>query len=343
MAEVSLYEQDVLRAASQDLPWHLLDGKNVLVTGATGLIGGAVADVLMAAPTSCRVFASGRNQQRAEKRFARYTQSARFRFLPMDLTQPLEGDTDFHFVIDAAGGAAPRLYKEDPVGVMRSNLNGVDHLFQYGVRHALQRFLYVSSGEVYGEGDGRPFTEDYSGYVNPLEVRSCYPSAKRATETLCACYGAQHHVEVVIARPSHVYGPGFTESDNRVYAQFIRNVEHGEDIVLKSKGEAFRSWTYVVDCATALLHILLLGKDGEAYNVADEQSNITIRQLAELTAGMAGRQVVFDIPDDATHGVTTPITKAVFDTRRLQSLGWQPLWHIEEGLRHTVDQRCCFF
>lgn len=83
MAEVSLYEQDVLRAASQDLPWHLLDGKNVLVTGATGLIGGAVADVLMAAPTSCRVFASGRNQQRAEKRFARYTQSARFRFLPM--------------------------------------------------------------------------------------------------------------------------------------------------------------------------------------------------------------------------------------------------------------------
>lgn len=148
MAEVSLYEQDLLRAASQDLPWQLLDGKNVLVTGATGLIGGAVADVLMAAPTSCRVFASGRNQQRAEKRFARYAQSDRFRFLPMDLTQPLEGDTDFHFVIDAAGGAAPRLYKEDPVGVMRSNLNGVDHLFQYGVRHALQRFLYVSSGEV---------------------------------------------------------------------------------------------------------------------------------------------------------------------------------------------------
>ena len=194
MAEVRLYEQDVLRAASQDLPWQLLDGKNVLVTGATGLIGGAVADVLMAASTSCRVFVSGRNQQRAEKRFARYAQSDRFRFLPMDLTQPLEGDTDFHFVIDAAGGAAPRLYKEDPVGVMRSNLNGVDHLFQYGVRHALQRFLYVSSGEVYGEGDGRPFTEDYSGYVNPLEVRSCYPSAKRATETLCACYGAQHHV-----------------------------------------------------------------------------------------------------------------------------------------------------
>ena len=90
MAEVSLYEQDLLRAASQDLPWHLLDGKNVLVTGATGLIGGAVADVLMAAPTSCRVFASGRNQQRAEKRFARYAQSDRFRFLPMDLTQPLE-------------------------------------------------------------------------------------------------------------------------------------------------------------------------------------------------------------------------------------------------------------
>lgn len=332
------YDKDIQAAASLPLPWHQLDGKSILITGATGLIGGATADLLMAAGCSCRVFAAGRNKERANKRFARHASSGRFRFIPMDITQPLDCATDFDYIIDAAGGAAPRLYKEDPVGVMRSNLNGVDNLFQYGIRHGLRRFVYVSSGEIYGEGDGRPFAEEgYSGYVNPLEVRSCYPSAKRAAETLCVCYGEQHSVSVSIARPSHVYGPGFTESDNRVYAQFVRNVERGEDIVLKSKGEAYRSWTYVVDCAAALLYILLEGKDGEAYNIADEKSNITIRELAELTAKAAGRKVVFDIPDDSTHGVTTPITKAIFDTTRLQALGWKPLWHIGEGLKHTIE------
>lgn len=335
---MTAYDKDIHTAASLPLPWHSLDGKSILITGATGLIGGATADLLMAADSSCRVFATGRNKERAAKRFARYASSARFHFIPMDITQPLDCDFDFDYIIDAAGGAAPRLYKEDPVGVMRSNLNGVDNLFQYGIRHELRRFVYVSSGEIYGEGDGRAFSEEsYSGYVNPLEVRSCYPSAKRAAETLCVCYGAQHGISVSIARPSHVYGPGFTESDNRVYAQFVRNVERGEDIVLKSKGEAYRSWTYVVDCAAALLYILLKGKDGEAYNIADEKSNITIHELAELTAQAAGRKVVFDIPDDATHGVTTPITRAIFDTTRLQSLGWKPLWHIGEGLTHTIE------
>lgn len=337
MVEMTTYRKDIQTAAALPLPWHLLDGKSVLVTGATGLIGGATVDVLMAADTTCHIYASGRNQERAEKRFAAHHDSDRFHFVKMDLTKPLTGDTVFDYVIDAAGGAAPRLYKEDPVGVMRSNLNGVDNLFQYGIRHGLRRLVYVSSGEVYGEGDGRAFTEDYSGFVNPTEVRSCYPSAKRAAETLCVCYGAQYDIGVAIARPSHVYGPGFTESDNRVYAQFIRNVERGEDIVLKSKGEAFRSWTYVVDCATALLYILFNGKDGKAYNIADEKSNISIRELAELTAQAAGRKVVFDIPDDSAHGVTTPITQAIFDTTRLQQLGWKPLWHIKEGLVHTIE------
>lgn len=331
------YASDIRRAAQTALPWHTLEGKSVLVTGATGLIGGAVVDLLMACGARCTVYAAGRDTQRAERRFAAYATDSRLRLVKMDVTQPIEGDATFDYIIDAAGGAAPRLYKEDPVGVMMSNLAGVDNLLSYGVRHGLRRFVYVSSGEVYGEGDGRAFTEDYSGYVDPMQVRSCYPSAKRAAETLAVCHGAQHGVEVVVARPSHVYGPGFTPTDNRVYAQFIRNVLQGDDIVLKSKGEAYRSWTYVADCATALLSILMKGENGKAYNIADEDSNITIRELADLTASIAGRKVVMQIPDDAQQGVTTPITKAVFSTARLQSLDWQAQWHIAEGLRHTID------
>lgn len=323
--------------ATFSLPWHELSGKNILVLGATGLIGGCLVDLLMAhTPIDYHVFAAGRNLERANKRFAAYLGSEHYHFIHFDVTEPIESNVCFDYIVDAAGGASPQLYTSDPVGVMKSNLWGIDNLLTFGLSHGLSKLVYVSSGEVYGEGDGRVFDEDYSGYVNPMKVRSCYPSAKRATETLCVCYAHQFGIDVSIARPCHVYGPYFTESDNRVYAQFVRNVLQGEDIVLKSKGEAFRSWIYVVDCAMALLFILLKGKSGEAYNIAHEESNVSIRTLAETVASLSGKQVVFDIPDDAEHGNTTPITKAVFSTKKLEQLGWHPMTSLRQGLQHTI-------
>ena len=188
------------------------------------------------------------------------------------------------------------------------------------------------------EGDGSEFSETSSGYVDCASVRACYPSSKRAAETLCMAYGAEYGADVVIARLSHTYGPGFTESDNRVYAQFIRNVLRGEDIVLKSRGEAFRSWLYVVDAAHAILRLLLDGERANAYNVAHSESNISIRELAELIARKADRKVVFDIAeDDVMKGNTTPVTKATFNTDKLKALGWKPLWDVESGFGHTIE------
>lgn len=332
------YQKDVCRALGAfPLPWSQLSGKNILVLGATGLIGGCLVDLLMAhSPIDYQVFAAGRNLERANRRFAAYVGSEHYHFIHFDVTAPLETNIDFDYIVDAAGGASPQLYISDPVGVIKSNIFGVDNLLSFGLQHGLKKFVYVSSGEVYGEGDGRVFTEDYSGYVNPTTVRACYPSAKRATETLCVCYAHQYGIDVSIARPCHVYGPFFTETDNRVYAQFIRNVLRGENIVLKSKGEAFRSWIYVVDCALALLHILLKGESGEAYNIANEESNVSIRTLAEIVAVIAGEKVVFDIPEDANQGKTTPITKAVFSTSKLEALGWKPLVPLRQGLLHSI-------
>ena len=209
---------------------------------------------------------------------------------------------------------------------------------EYGLAHSMKCFLYVSSGEVYGEGDGRVFTEDYSGYVDCAKPRSCYPSSKRAAETLCVSYAAEYGADVVIARPCHTYGPYFTEQDNRVYAQFIRNVLRGEDIVMKSTGEQFRSWCYVVDCVSALLHILLKGESGEAYNIADADSNISIRELAETIAAIGGRKVVIDLPDVDEKRGFNPVTKSIFSTDKLESLGWKPKNHISTGMNNTIKE-----
>lgn len=329
------YLQDIRSLFETGLDLSTLNDSRILVTGATGLIGSCLVDVLLNNPhRNYQVYALGRNEERARRRFNNYWETADFHFIRHDISLPLDSDIRFDYIIHAASNASPNFFKEKPVEVIKSNIIGVENLMEHGIRHGMKRMLFVSSGEIYGEGDGREFTEADSGYVNCATPRACYPSSKRAAETLCVAYAAEYGADVVIARPCHTYGPYFTESDNRVYAQFIRNLLDGKDIVLKSRGEQYRSWLYVVDAAHALLTILTKGAKGEAYNVADEQSNITIRALAELLAGAEDRQVVFDI-DDA-NGNTTPITRATFSTQKLAQLGWRPLTKIAEGLQHTL-------
>lgn len=284
------------------------------------------------------VYAAGRNEERASRLFREYLDSSRFHLLTYDVTQPLKSEVSFHYVIHAASNASPSFFAKNPVEVMKSNLVGTANLLDYGITHGLRRFLYVSTGEIYGEGDGRVFAEDYSGYVNTMSARSCYPSSKRAAETLCVAYGAEYGVDVVVARPSHTYGPHFTESDNRVYAQFIRNVLEGKDIVMKSNGAQYRSWCYVVDCVKGLLYVLLKGKNGEAYNVADALSNISIRQLAEMVADIAGKKVVMELPSDAEQQGYNVVTKSVFSTEKLESLGWSVRGTMKEKMNTTIQE-----
>lgn len=339
MAEVTSYKKDILQIFEQDLPWEKFSGANILVTGATGLIGGCLVETLMMNQNrDYHVYASGRNEERARARFKDFADDPAFHFLRYDVMQHLQSDIRFDYIIHAASNASPNFFAQKPVEVIKSNIVGVAHLMDYGLTHGMKRFLYVSSGEVYGEGDGRVFTEEYSGYVDCAKPRSCYPSSKRAAETLCVSYAAEYGVDAVIARPCHTYGPHFTEQDNRVYAQFIRNILRGEDIVMKSTGEQFRSWCYVVDCVSGLLHILLKGTCGEAYNIADAESNISIRNLAEIIANIGNRNVVIDAPDKDEKQGYNPVSRSVFSTDKMEKLGWLPRTHINKGLINTIKE-----
>ncbi|WP_044073025.1 NAD-dependent epimerase/dehydratase family protein [Prevotella pectinovora] len=335
------YRKDIINAAAAALPWEKLEDRNILVTGATGLIGGCLVEILMAhRERSYHVFAAGRDEKRAHARFARYWQDERFHFIKFDVSEPLAGDAVFHYIIHAASNASPVFFAKSPVEIIKSNVYGTANLIDYGRNHGMERFLYVSSGEIYGQGTGeKAFTETDSGYVDCATPRACYPSSKRAAETLCVAYAEEYGVDAVIVRPSHTYGPHFTGSDNRVFCQFIRNVLRGEDIVMKSDGSQMRSWCYVADCALAMLYVLLNGERGNAYNIADTSSVFSIREMAETLAHQAGRKVVFAIPEDAEKKVFTKISYAVFATDKLEALGWKPLaGNWQQKLKTTIRE-----
>lgn len=314
-----------------------LRNKSILITGASGLICSAFIDLLMRyniQGVTIKIYAVSRNEEYARKRFEPYWENPLFTFICHDVIEPLSLDITLDYIIHGASNASPKRYATDPVGTMKSNLWGVANLLELA-KEKKARLLYISSGEVYGEGDCTDFTEIYSGYVNCLSPRACYPSSKRASETLCVSYKEQYGVDVVMARPCHIYGSDI-DRDDRAFAQFLRRVRGGEDVVMKSEGRQVRSYCHVEDCASALLYILLRGLNGNAYNIANRDSVVSIKELAEMIARLGGVHVVLDIPSNQEAKGYSVIQRAVLDPSKLEHLGWRPRISLEEALKHYI-------
>lgn len=332
------YYGDISRVAST-LKLDRLSGKNILVTGATGLIGSCVVKMLMSYPKiDYEVFAVGRNNNRLQSLFGSYSSNRHFHSVVCDIVEPIKYGTDFNFIIHAASYSSPAAFVSAPVEVIKSNIIGLTNLFDYGIRHKLIKLLYVSSGEIYGQGDGRPFDESDCGYLDLSSSRSCYPSSKRAAESLCLSYNSEYGIEISIVRPCHVFGPEFTEKDNRAYAQFIRNAIKGENIVLKSSGSQVRSWCYVVDCAFAILKVLVEGQSGEAYNITEDNSTASILDLAQMIAEYGGSKVIYEVPSICESKGYNPVFKSVLRNNKIKGLGWMPFFSLEHGIKETINE-----
>lgn len=323
-----LYLNDLKKVFEIGLQVSGLKQKNVLVTGGLGLIGSCLVDVLMI--LEANVFVIGRDEEKAKSRFCNYFNKENFKFIAHDVVNKLELDCNIDYIIHAASNAHPKAFINDPVGTMNSNYIGTYNLLEFGRTHGLKRFLYVSSGEVYGSGDIDKFSEDYLGYVDLLNIRSSYPISKRASETLCVSYSKQFGVDTVIVRPCHVYGPTCTEKDTRVLTAFIRNAVNNEDIILKSSGKQVRTNCYVVDAVFALLHVLLLGNRGEAYNISDMGSNMSIRELANVISENACISVKVENKEEDGR------LRAVLDDTKIKSLGWEPIYTLKDGIDRTI-------
>ena len=339
---IPAYREDLEQAKKNVLSPEGLKDKSFLITGASGLIGSFLVDLLryFGETSGLRVgiCAAGRNPAALEERFSSHVGKAGFRLLRYDVNDRLDVEEKFDFIVHAAGNSSPGGFSADPVGTITANVFGVYNLMEYARGAGIERFLYVSSGEVYGQGaEGlEAFEESYSGYVDSTSPRSCYPNGKRAAETLGVSYFKQYGVDFVIVRPCHTYGPTALGSDNRASAQFVNDALAGKDIVMKSPGLQRRSYCYVADSVSALLSVLLRGKSGEAYNIANSASIVTIREMAETLAAKAGRKVVFDVPEEAERQGYNPVTQSVLASKKLEALGWKGSYSLAEGMEKTI-------
>ena len=341
--ESTLYLKDIEYVADLDLPWEKLQNKSIMISGATGLIGSMLIDVIMHRNhkgLNCKVYALGRSAAKMEARFGYCFDEPLFHFVEYDVNRKLFTDniktTDF--ILHLASNTHPLQYSTDPIGTITTNIIGLQNLLDFAVEHNTERFVFASSNEIYGEnrGDFEKFDEKYCGYIDCNTMRAGYPESKRCGEALCQAYRVQKSLDIVIPRFTRSYGPTMLMTDTKAISQFIRNSISGEDIVLKSAGIQYYSYTYVADAVAGALTILLKGESGEAYNIADDASDIMLKDLAAIIAEIAGKQVVFELPDDVEKAGYSTATKARLDGNKLKLLGWNAKYSIKEGMERTI-------
>lgn len=308
-----------------------------LVSGATGLIGAAL--VRHFAAKGRRVIAAVRNPDKARAMFSDLTN---LDIVKWDVTDPFPNfqTSSFNlqpdFFVHAASETASKAFVERPVETVRSILRGTENALEFARTRDVKSMVFLSTMEVYGAPTAENVTERDYGYLDPVQVRSGYPEAKRMAENLCVAYAKEYGVPVKIARLTQTFGEGVRYDDGRVFAEFARCILERRDIVLKTEGTTARCYCYLGDAVSAIETILEKGENATPYTVANEATFCTIREMAEMLCKAhpeSGSRVVIDAAGAESRGFAPPF-RMKLDCSRLRALGWTP----KVGLLETYDR-----
>ncbi len=325
-------------------------GKNVLVTGATGLIGSHLVRAVLKAGAA-KVFAMSRSEDKLSRCFADLQKNKKFAYLAHDVCQVLPALPAYiDYIFHAAGPMERKAIANHPLSVIGPNIIGTRNCLNYLVAQnderagAVGRLILFSSVTVYGNNTlvDRIVAEDDTDITGKLSAfNAVYAESKRMSEVLAKAYITEHQADVVIARLSTVYGPAFFTPDTAFY-EFIVHAAQDKDITLHTADAPQRDNIFVDDAVNGLMTIALRGECGEAYNISSngEKGNFaSISEIAELAIREADDVFVRKgcakvIYDQQTNVARRPGLK--MDHTRLQSLGWSLQTSLSEGIRATL-------
>lgn len=336
----NVLQEDLSYIANSNIPLDKLSNTTILVTGATGLIGSQVVKALLCCNreknANMDIIAMVRSENKVKEVFGDLAELDKLHFVYADITEEFEVNYNVDYIIHGASITTSKFFVEHPVETIKITLKGMENMLELAKEKKVKGMVYMSSMEAFGLTDpSLEYVEEKDlGYIDILNIRSCYSEGKRMCECMCACYASQYDVPVRVARLAQTFGAGISYSENRVFAQFAKSAMNKQDIVLHTEGKSVGNYTYTRDAVMALLILLVKGEVGEAYTVANEKSNTTIRNMAKMVAEeIAGGEikVVFDIPEDAKTYGYAPDANMKLSSKKMQSLGWKPEIALKEA------------
>lgn len=340
-----IIQEDLQQIVTGNVDWKQFSGKTILITGASGFLPAYMVETLLylcheGIVKNLKVIALVRNLEKAKKRFQYNLNDKNLEIIVQDVCKPVDVGQNIDFIVHAASQASPKFYGTDPVGTLEPNIIGTTNLMRLAKMKKTQGFLFFSSSEVYGStGNTNAIRESDSGFIDPLNIRSCYAESKRMGETICSSWYHQYNVPVKIVRVFHTYGPGISLDDGRVFADLISDVVKGKDLVLNSDGSALRTYCYLSDAILGYFYILLHGKCGEAYNVGNPYQEYSVKDLAGTLISLFPEKSLKIIIDPATLAPgyhPSGVSRIFPDISKVQELGWSPKIDVRSGFRRTI-------
>lgn len=319
----SIFEEDIKNIIN-DFDMSVFDGKTILVTGATGLIGKLCVKSLLNSGYNTQVIALVRDEEKAKNIFG---ESKRLTYLVQDINQRINTTRRVDYIIHAASTTSSKDFVEKPVETIYTAINGSRNVLEFAKNKRLEGMVYLSSLEIYGVNEKENIKEEDYGYIDILNPRSSYSESKKMVETMCISYGTEYGVPVKIARLAQTFGAGVSISDNRVFAQFAKAIINKENIILHTKGETKRNYCYTTDTVRGIFTILTKGENNNAYNVANENSYCSISEMAHLLENEYTK-VEYKI-DEVNRGYN-PTVKIALNTEKLNALGWEAKVDLKE-------------
>ncbi len=315
--------------------WDALRGKNILITGGTGFVGTWLVETFVRANEqfhlNARALLLTRNPDAFRGKAPGAAKHPSIEFLKGDARSFGFPAGDFPFVIHAATeqGHAP--------GTFGLDLQATKHVLEFARTHETSRFLFTSSGAVYGKQppDLTHVPEDYGGAPSTVDLNSAYGQAKRASEFLCAMYAQQFGFSAVIARLFAFAGPYLPLGLNFAIGNFIRDVLAGGPVRIAGDGTPYRSYLYAADLAIWLWTLLVKGESARPYNVGSGE-DLTIADLARAVVENTVPGTQIEIAQQPTPGA--PPSRYVPCVERARSeLGLAPLIPLDEAIRRMYD------
>lgn len=334
-----------IRQVVQSVDLSALKNSSVFITGATGLIGSFIIRVLLylnqTEQYNIKIIALIRNKEKAQKIFGTDSVDKNIHWIIGDIQSFSLFDTA-DYIIHGASVTSSQDFLHKPVETISTALYGTQRILETAKELQVKSVVYLSSMEVFGITDTRlqEVKESDYGYIDILNPRSSYSEGKRMCECLCAGYAAEYDVPVKIARLTQTLGAGINYNDTRVAAQFMRSVLENKDIVLKTEGKTRRPIVYISDAVSGILTILLKGKNGESYTVANRNTVATIRETAEMIAHTIAKdkiKVVFDIDVPKEYAPNLNLNLNL-NTDKLESLGWKACIGLEDAYRRMITK-----
>ena len=319
----SIFEEDIKNIINY-FDMSVFDGKTILVTGATGLIGKLCVKSLLNSGYNTQVIALVRDEEKAKNIFGK---SKRLTYLVQDINQRINTTRRVDYIIHAASTTSSKDFVEKPVETIYTAINGSRNVLEFAKNKRLEGMVYLSSLEIYGVNEKENIKERDYGYIDILNPRSSYSESKKMVETMCISYGTEYGVPVKIARLAQTFGAGVSISDNRVFAQFAKAIINKENIILHTKGETKRNYCYTTDAVRGIFTILTKGENNNAYNVANENSYCSISEMAHLLENEYTK-VEYKI-DEVNRGYN-PTVKIALNTEKLNALGWEAKVNLKE-------------